>query len=186
MTKRNKILLTILIVLLLILGTMVALVVFAARGQDSDDSSDAKDETTATKEEKDEKEENKEDDEDKATDDEDEGDASDDPSIVPEEFIGNYEGQIHWPTGRDGELTKIGVTFTENSTTLTTGRDNRALKVDVDKKQTDKKRIYTEAPILEHGAKNVTWTFSPTDDGIDASYTVEGTGRKDAHLTPTN
>lgn len=185
MTKRNKTLLTILIVLLLILGIMVTLVVFAARGQDSDDASGAKDETTATKEEK---QENKEVDEEKATDEEeeDDGDASDDPSIVSEEFIGNYEGQIHWPPGRDGELTKIGVTFTENSTTLTTGRDSRALKVDVDKKQTDKKRVYTEAPILEHGAKNVTWTFSPTDDGIDASYTVQGTGREDAHLTPNN
>ena len=203
MTKRNKTLLTILIVLLLILGTLVALVVFAARSQDSDDASDAKDETTATKEEK---KENKEDEEDKkddedeatATDEEDEpedtedagkdndGEESDDPSTVPEDFIGNYQGQIHWPPGNQGELTKIGVTFTENSTTLTTGRDSRALKVDVDKKQTDKKRVYTEAPILEHGAKNVTWTFTPSDDGIDASYTVQGTGREDAHLTPTN
>lgn len=202
MTKRNKTLLTILIVLLLILGTLVVLVVFAARGQDSDDASDAKDETTATKEEK---KENKEDEEDKkddedeatATDEEDEpedtedagkddGEESDDPSTVPEDFIGNYQGQIHWPPGNEGELTKIGVTFTENSTTLTTGRDSRALKVDVDKKQTDKKRVYTEAPILEHGVKNVTWTFTPSDDGIDASYTVQGTGREDAHLTPTN
>lgn len=184
MTKRNKTLLTILIVLLLILGTMVALVVFAARGQDSDDASGAKDETTTTKKEEDEKEDN----EDEATEeeDEDEGDTSDDPSTVPEDFIGNYQGQIHWPPGNEGELTRIGVTFTENSTTLTTGRDSRALKIDVDKNQTDKKRVYTEAPILEHGAKNVTWTFSPSDDGIDASYTVQGTGREDAHLTPTN
>lgn len=194
MTKRNKTLLTILIVLLLILGTLVALVVFAARGQDSDNASDGKDETTATKEEK---EENKEDEEDKKDDEDepedtedagkdDDGEESDDPSTVPEDFIGNYQGQIHWPPGNEGELTSIGVTFTENSTTLTTGRDSRALKVDVDKKQTDKKRVYTEAPILEHGAKNVTWTFTPSDDGIDASYTVQGTGREDAHLTPTN
>lgn len=199
MTKRNKTLLTILIVLLLILGTLVALVVFAARSQDSDDASDAKDETTATKEEKKEnkEDEDKKDDEDEATatDEEDEpedtgkdndGEESDDPSTVPEDFIGNFQGQIHWPPGNQGELTKIGVTFTENSTTLTTGRDSRALKVDVDKKQTDKKRVYTEAPILEHGVKNVTWTFTPSDDGIDASYTVQGTGREDAHLTPTN
>lgn len=183
MTKRNKTLLTILIVLLLILGTLVALVVFAARGQDSDGSSDAKDETTATKEEK-------EDDEDEAAEEEDqpedEGDTSDDPSIVPDDFIGNYEGQIHWPPGNEGELTSIGVTFTENSTTLTTGRDSRPLKVDVDQKQTDKKRVYTEAPKLERGVKNVRWTFIPADDGMDVSYTVQGTSREDAHLTPTN
>ncbi|MCT1684699.1 hypothetical protein M3A74_07765 [Corynebacterium appendicis] len=173
MTTRNKILLTILIALLLILGTLVALIVFAARGRDADDTSDAKEETTATKEEK-------EDDED------DEGDSSDDPTKVPEEFIGNYEGQIKWPPGADGENTKIGVTFTENSATLTTGRGSRALRVDVDEKQTNKKRIYSEAVQLKHGPENVTWTFIPTDDGMDVSYTMQGASRTDAHLTSTN
>lgn len=206
MTTRNKTLLTILIVLLLILGTLVALVVFAARGQDADDSPKAKEETAATQEQqeeeksdneqvdKEDKSEEKDDDKDekdkeeKAEDkgEKDEGASSDDPAEVPDEFIGNYEGMIKWPPGADGENTKIGVTFTENSTTLTTGRDSRALRVDVDKKQTNKKRIYSEAPILEHGVKNVTWTFIPADDGMDVSYTVQGASRTDAHLTSTD
>lgn len=206
MTTRNKTLLTILIVLLLILGTLVALVVFAARGQDSDDSPKAKEETAATQEQqeeeksddeqvdKDDKSDEKDDDKDEKDkeekaddkDEKDEGASSDDPAEVPDEFIGNYEGMIKWPPGADGENTKIGVTFTENSTTLTTGRDSRALRVDVDKKQTNKKRIYSEAPILEHGVKNVTWTFIPADDGMDVSYTVQGASRTDAHLTSTD
>lgn len=206
MTTRNKTLLTILIILLLILGTLVALVVFAARGQDADDSPKAKEETAATQEQqeeeksdneqvdKEDKSEEKDDDKDekdkeeKAEDkgEKDEGASSDDPAEVPDEFIGNYEGMIKWPPGADGENTKIGVTFTENSTTLTTGRDSRALRVDVDKKQTNKKRIYSEAPILEHGVKNVTWTFIPADDGMDVSYTVQGASRTDAHLTSTD
>lgn len=199
MTTRNKALLTILIVLLLILGTLVALVVFAARGQDADDSPKAKEETAATQEQqeeeksdneqvdKEDKSDEKDDDKDeKDKGDKDEGDSSDDPTEVPDEFIGNYEGMIKWPPGADGENTKIGVTFTENSTTLTTGRDSRALRVDVDKKQTNKKRIYSEAPILEHGVKNVTWTFIPADDGMDVSYTVQGASRTDAHLTSTD
>lgn len=199
MTTRNKALLTILIILLLILGTLVALVVFAARGQDADDSPKAKEETAATQEQqeeeksddeqadKEDKSEEKDDDKDeKDKGDKDEGDSSDDPTEVPDEFIGNYEGMIKWPPGADGENTKIGVTFTENSTTLTTGRDSRALRVDVDKKQTNKKRIYSEAPILEHGVKNVTWTFIPADDGMDVSYTVQGASRTDAHLTSTD
>lgn len=199
MTTRNKALLTILIVLLLILGTLVALVVFAARGQDADDSSKAKEETAAPQEQqeeeksdseqvdKEDKSDEKDDDkDDKDKDEKDEGDSSDDPTEVPDEFIGNYEGMIKWPPGADGENTKIGVTFTENSTTLTTGRDSRALRVDVDKKQTNKKRIYSEAPILEHGVKNVTWTFIPADDGMDVSYTVQGASRTDAHLTSTD
>ena len=175
MTKRNQILLTILIALLLILGIMVTIVVYAARNQDPDEVTDAKEETTLSKE--DDETQDKED----AAESED-----DDPSTVPDAFIGNYEGEIKWPPGRDGELTKIEVTFTENSTTLTTGRDSRALKVNVDEKQTDKKRIYTEAPILQHAAKNVTWTFSPSDDGMDVSYSTQGTSRVDAHLTPTD
>lgn len=206
MTTRNKTLLTILIVLLLILGTLVALVVFAARGQDADDSPKAKEETAATQEQqeeeksddeqvdKDDKSDEKDDDKDEKDkeekaddkDEKDEGASSDDPAEVPDEFIGNYEGMIKWPPGADGENTKIGVTFTENSTTLTTGRDSRALRVDVDKKQTNKKRIYSEAPILEHGVKNVTWTFIPADDGMDVSYTVQGASRTDAHLTSTD
>lgn len=208
MTTRNKTLLTILIVLLLILGTLVALVVFAARGQDADDSPKAKEETAATQEQQeeeksdneqvdkedksDEKDEDKNEkdkdkgDKDDDKDEKDEGASSDDPAEVPDEFIGNYEGMIKWPPGADGENTKIGVTFTENSTTLTTGRDSRALRVDVDKKQTNKKRIYSEAPILEHGVKNVTWTFIPADDGMDVSYTVQGASRTDAHLTSTD
>ncbi|MCT1451213.1 hypothetical protein [Corynebacterium sp. p3-SID1194] len=199
MTTRNKALLTILIILLLILGTLVALVVFAARGQDADDSPKAKEETAATQEQqeevksdneqadKEDKSDEKDDDKGKEDKDEkDEGDSSDDPTEVPDEFIGNYEGMIKWPPGADGENTKIGVTFTENSTTLTTGRDSRALRVDVDKKQTNKKRIYSEAPILEHGVKNVTWTFIPADDGMDVSYTVQGASRTDAHLTSTD
>ena len=208
MTTRNKALLTILIVLLLILGTLVALVVFAARGKDADDSPKAKEETAATQEQqeeeksdneqadkddeqvdKDDKSEEKDDDKDEKAEDKDEKDegaSSDDPAEVPDEFIGNYEGMIKWPPGADGENTKIGVTFTENSTTLTTGRDSRALRVDVDKKQTNKKRIYSEAPILEHGVKNVTWTFIPADDGMDVSYTVQGASRTDAHLTSTD
>ena len=199
MTTRNKTLLTILIVLLLILGTLVALVVFAARGQDSDDSPKAKEETAATQEQQEEEksdneqvdkedksDEKDEDKDEKNKDEKDEGASSDDPAEVPDEFIGNYEGMIKWPPGADGENTKIGVTFTENSTTLTTGRDSRALRVDVDKKQTNKKRIYSEAPILEHGVKNVTWTFIPADDGMDVSYTVQGASRTDAHLTSTD
>jgi|GEM_PF-5058750 len=206
MTTRNKTLLTILIVLLLILGTLVALVVFAARGQDADDSPKAKEETAATQEQQEEEKsddeqvdkEDKSDEKDDDKDEKDEGDSSDDPAEkdegassddpaeVPDEFIGNYEGMIKWPPGADGENTKIGVTFTENSTTLTTGRDSRALRVDVDKKQTNKKRIYSEAPILEHGVKNVTWTFIPADDGMDVSYTVQGASRTDAHLTSTD
>lgn len=206
MTTRNKTLLTILIVLLLILGTLVALVVFAARGQDADDSPKAKEETAATQEQqeeeksddeqvdKDDKSDEKDDDKDEKDkeekaddkDEKDEGASSDDPAEVPDEFIGNYEGMIKWPPGADGENTKIGVTFTENSTTLTTGRDSRALRVDVDKKQTNKKRIYSEAPILEHGVKNATWTFIPADDGMDVSYTVQGASRTDAHLTSTD
>jgi len=200
MTTRNKALLTILIILLLILGTLVALVVFAARGQDADDSPKAKEETAATQEQQEEEKSDNEqvDKEDKSAekdkdekdkedkDEKDEGDSSDDPTEVPDEFIGNYEGMIKWPPGADGENTKIGVTFTENSTTLTTGRDSRALRVDVDKKQTNKKRIYSEAPILEHGVKNVTWTFIPADDGMDVSYTVQGASRTDAHLTSTD
>lgn len=201
MTTRNKTLLTILIILLLILGTLVALVVFAARGQDADDSPKAKEETAATQEQQEEEKsdneqvdkEDKSDEKDKDKgdkdddkDEDDEGASSDDPAEVPDEFIGNYEGMIKWPPGADGENTKIGVTFTENSTTLTTGRDSRALRVDVDKKQTNKKRIYSEAPILEHGVKNVTWTFIPADDGMDVSYTVQGASRTDAHLTSTD
>lgn len=200
MTTRNKALLTILIILLLILGTLVALVVFAARGQDADDSPKAKEETAATQEQQEEEksddeqadkedkseEKDKDDKDEKDKGDKDEGDSSDDPTEVPDEFIGNYEGMIKWPPGADGENTKIGVTFTENSTTLTTGRDSRALRVDVDKKQTNKKRIYSEAPILEHGVKNVTWTFIPADDGMDVSYTVQGASRTDAHLTSTD
>lgn len=192
MTTRNKTLLTILIVLLLILGTLVALVVFAARGQDADDSPKAKEETAATQEQQeeeksdDDKDEKDKEDKSDDKDEKDEGASSDDPAEVPDEFIGNYEGMIKWPPGADGENTKIGVTFTENSTTLTTGRDSRALRVDVDKKQTNKKRIYSEAPILEHGVKNVTWTFIPADDGMDVSYTVQGASRTDAHLTSTD
>ncbi|WP_296145709.1 hypothetical protein [uncultured Corynebacterium sp.] len=200
MTTRNKALLTILIILLLILGTLVALVVFAARGQDADDSPKAKEETAATQEQQEEEksddeqadkedkseEKDKDDKDEKDKGDKDEGDSSDDPTEVPDEFIGNYEGMIKWPPGADGENTKIGVTFTENSTTLTTGRDSRALRVDVDKKQTNKKRIYSEAPILEHGVKNATWTFIPADDGMDVSYTVQGASRTDAHLTSTD
>ena len=194
MTTRNKTLLTILIVLLLILGTLVALVVFAARGQDADDSPKAKEETAATQEQQEEEKsddeqvdkEDKSDEKDDDKDEKDEGASSDDPAEVPDEFIGNYEGMIKWPPGADGENTKIGVTFTENSTTLTTGRDSRALRVDVDKKQTNKKRIYSEAVQLEPSPKNVTWTFIPTDDGMDVSYTVQGASRTDAHLTSTN
>lgn len=181
MTKRNQILLTILIALLLILGIMVTLVVYAARNQDPDEVSDAKEETTLSKEDDEAKDKNEAQGKEDAAESED-----DDPSTVPDAFIGNYEGEIKWPPGRDGELTKIEVTFTENSTTLTTGRDSRALKVNVDEKQTEKKRIYTEAPILQHGAKNVTWTFSPSDDGMDVSYSTQGTSRVDAHLAPTD
>ncbi len=191
MTKLNKTFLIILLVLLLILGILVSLVLYASR---SDDSATSADGTTASEEQKPHDPAGTEDAQiTEATENADEtgGAESSTPTSSDEKpsgdakgFDGIYEGTIKWPPGADGTDTTIGVTFTENSTTLTTGRDSRALKIDQDAKQTDTERVYKEAAVLSFGPANITWTFTATDEGMKVHYVTSSRDRADADLKP--